>query len=531
MHKRLAAKNYQPLADDRHAWLKVVETLVSSGDHPDQLQNAFDCLVDSAGDAQDVALLGRATELASEVVALCERTAGCLVLYSCANAWAHLYVIEYQEDQATIVNHPALLNELYFLRAAIQHEGFTAIPADRRAKIHCNLGNALSACGRWIEALSEWRRALVEQPILGMALGNQGIGLVRYGGALYDPGHTHWFFVHARRHLESAIEGGVGRDGATTNEAIQAFKWYQVRLAEEVDQEDDTELFDHNLGKSKAEREYRQWCLDNQLFLNPMNDLGALPVAAYDTLRLPNHNAEVGITYLAFFNQMKQEYAYARHSLFQGEQARSVHYADKEVALAFNCDYALYSIGLEQIKTAFRNAYSLLDKVAYFVNGYWQLGIPERSVSFRTLWFEPRKKGGPTQEWTVRREFISTHNSPLRALYWVSQDIYSEVLRSVATPDAKALDELRNHLEHKHAKVVDAFHWIAGASERHADQLAFVIEREDLVVKTHLIIRLCRAALVYLCLAMHHVESQTRSEDGYLVAGLPVEDYPDDLKI
>lgn len=188
MHKRLAAKNYQPLADDRHAWLKVVETLVSSGDHPDQLQNAFDCLVDSAGDAQDVALLGRATELASEVVALCEPTAGCLVLYSCANAWAHLHIIEYQENQATIVNHPALLNELYFLRAAIQHEGFTAIPADRRAKIHCNLGNALSACCRWIEALSEWRRALVEQPILGMALGNLGIGLVRYGGALYDPG-------------------------------------------------------------------------------------------------------------------------------------------------------------------------------------------------------------------------------------------------------------------------------------------------------------------------------------------------------
>lgn len=105
------------------------------------------------------------------------------------------------------------------------------------------------------------------------------------------------------------------------------------------------------------------------------------------TLRLPKHNAEVGITYLAFFNQMKQEYAYARHCLFQGEQARSVQYADKEAALAFNCDFALYSIGLEQIKTAFRNAYSLLDKVAYFVNGYWQLGIPERSVSFRTVLF------------------------------------------------------------------------------------------------------------------------------------------------
>ncbi|KPZ25677.1 Uncharacterized protein ALO38_02948 [Pseudomonas coronafaciens pv. zizaniae] len=268
-------------------------------------------------------------------------------------------------------------------------------------------------------------------------------------------------------------------------------------------------LFEHTLGKSRAEREYRQWCLDNHLFLNPMNDLGALPVAAHDALRLPNHNAKVGITYLAFFNQMKQEYAYARYCLFEGEQARAVHYADKEVALAFNRDYALYSIGLEQIKTAFRNAYSLLNKVAYFINGYWELGIPEWKVNFRTLWFEPRKKGGPTQEWTIRREFMSTRNSPLRALYWVSQDIYSEVLGIVATPDAKALDELRNHLGHKHAKVVDAFHRIAGGSQRHADKLAFVIDREDLVAKTHLLISLSRAALVYLCLAIHHEEPQT----------------------
>ncbi|WP_317848743.1 LA2681 family HEPN domain-containing protein [Pseudomonas sp. GL-B-16] len=147
----------------------------------------------------------------------------------------------------------------------------------------------------------------------------------------------------------------MGRDEATTDEAIQAFKWYQVRLAQEVERKDDAELLKHSLGTSKAEREYRRWRLDNQLFLNPMNDL---PAASYDPLRPPNHNARVGINYLAFFNQMKQEYAYARYCLYQGEHARSVHYADKDIPLAFNCDYALYSTELEHIKTAFRSAYS-----------------------------------------------------------------------------------------------------------------------------------------------------------------------------
>lgn len=537
LSKRLASKNYQPQAEDRHAWLKVVEALVSSGEHHDRLQNAYDCLVDSSGDARDAALLERATELASEVVALSAPARACLVLYSCANAWSHLHGIEHQDKQATIVNHPALLNELYFLRASIQHEGFAVITAQQRAKIHCNLGNALSARGRFIEAFAEWRKALREQPILGMALGNLGIGLTRYGGALYDLENRYWFFIHARRHLASAIEGGIGRDGATTTDAIEAFKWNLGKLEQHVELVGDAELYKHGLGKSKAEREYRQWCLSHQLFLNPMNDLGALPVASRDTLRLPNHDARVGITYSAFFNQMKQEYAYARHCLFQGTHARTVHYADKKVSLAFNCDYALYSMGLEQIKTAYRGAYSLLDKVAYFINGYWQLGIPERAVSFRTLWFEPRKKGAPAQEWTVRHEFLSTDNLPLRALYWLSQDIFSEVLGSVARPDAKALNELRNHLEHKHAKVVEAFHWRGPASEFDADQLAVVIDREELAAKALLIMGLARATLVYLCLAMHHQESQSGSQDENddeyerIVVELPVSEYPDDLKL
>ena len=70
LSKRLASKSYQPQAEDRHAWLKAVEALVGSAEYHDRLQNAFDCLVDSAGDAKDAALLKRATELASEVVAL-----------------------------------------------------------------------------------------------------------------------------------------------------------------------------------------------------------------------------------------------------------------------------------------------------------------------------------------------------------------------------------------------------------------------------------------------------------------------------
>ena len=34
------------------------------------------------------------------------------------------------------------------------------------------------------------------------------------------------------------------------------------------------------LGRSKKEREYRIWVLQNRLFLNPLNDLGTNPIAS-----------------------------------------------------------------------------------------------------------------------------------------------------------------------------------------------------------------------------------------------------------
>ncbi|MBV6823578.1 LA2681 family HEPN domain-containing protein [Pseudomonas sp. PD9R] len=527
---RYAQQGYEPEVKDRHHLLQALTEQIDSPDSPPRLRHLYEALIDAAGDAGDESILRQATQLAEAIAARVEPEDTCLIHYSCSNAWGLLRRFEVQSWEDDTLDHPTLLEQLFFLRAAIQHEGFKQLAPMLRAKIHCNLGNALKACGRWIEALTEWRNALVDNPILGMALGNLGIGLAQYGRALYDPGHTYWLLVHARRKLEAAIAGGVGRDGATYPEAIEFFKLHHARLVEEVDDEDDAELFENSLGTSKEERRYRQWCLESELFLNPMNDLGALPVAAYDVMSLPDHDAQVGITYLGFFNQLKQEYGFARHCLYQGEYAKPAHMADKGLSLAFNCDYALYGIGLEQIKTAYRSAYSLLDKVAYFINAYWKLGIPQHSVGFRAVWFKLGKNSRPIEPRVVRDEFRSTPNLPLRALYWVSQDIYSKVLKDVARPDAQALDDLRNHLEHKYAKVVDCCHWIGEPSELWKDHLAYVLDRDDLAAKTLLMLKQSRAALIYLCLAMHFEESQAKHDRDELVVQFQVRDYPDDLK-
>ena len=82
----------------------------------------------------------------------------------------------------------------------------------------------------------------------------------------------------------------------------------------------------------------------------------------------------------------------------------------------------------------------------------------------------------------------------------------------MAEPDARALRELRIHFEHRYVKVQDLMAGSAGrqnaASDSFVDTLAYSIPRSDLEARTLRLLRLVRAALIYLCLGMHWEERQ-----------------------
>jgi hypothetical protein len=148
--------------------------------------------------------------------------------------------------------------------------------------------------------------------------------------------------------------------------------------------------------------------------------------------------------YQGFFNQLKQEYTTARFLLYQGLHQHAPPWADKEVRLYNTLDYPAYGTNLELIKLAFRSSYSLFDKIAYLLNHYLTLGISEKRVNFKTLWYEnenPKKSLKPT--------FDSYANLPLRGLYWISRDLDENTPRHLS-PDAAALGTIRQHLEHKY---------------------------------------------------------------------------------
>lgn len=172
---------------------------------------------------------------------------------------------------------------------------------------------------------------------------------------------------------------------------------------------------------TEEEHDYRQWCLVHYLYLNPSNDLGPYSVAAGDSMGLASHVVplDAPYTFESFFDQMKQEYVSARWLLYEGLTAKVPHFSDRDVLLQVSEPRPSLCLSIEKAKTAYRISYSLFDKIGFFVNAYMKLGIPERQVSFRTLWRSDEKK-------PIRKEFDLTGNWGVLCFVLAGQGLFRE---------------------------------------------------------------------------------------------------------
>ena len=445
-----------------------------------------------------------------------------LLFYFEANAWSGLSGLRGQQPSHAVQWFgPAAEcweKEIVSLRRACNTMGFPKLASIQRCQILTNLGNRLSSLGRFSEAVECFDRALEINACFGMALGNRGITLTHMLSALphlpHAPGccSTTAFHQTARRSLKGAcslpLEYG----------AAECFQFYAAHL-EAVSQppEDPFDATKGNLGLGKAEQAYRRWSLSHRLFLNPLNDLGAIPAAAADTLHLPPVTVQIGASpyFEGFFNQLKQEFVSARYLLYEGVTDRQPHFSDTGVTLYDTLDHPVYGLAGEKVKFALRSVYSLFDKLAFFLNYYLELGIPARQVSFRGFWYQSQKpdKG-------LKPEIESRENWPLRGLFWMAKDLYDATpgFRDAMEPEAQEIDITRNHAEHKYLKVHDDLWPELSATANAAGILpadaAFSIGCGMLVQRTLRLMKLARSALMYLAYAVHVEEGRKQHERG-----------------
>ena len=298
--------------------------------------------------------------------------------YFRSNAWDHRRPRYRQGSAAWQWEQPALQEEILYLRRARYREGFEDAPIHLQCQILTNLGNQLSGAGRLIEALEPRRNAIAIEPRFWMARGTLGLSLTSYARIVHSDYHAAALLFAAHRELTRTIEDARASPGFGHPEATERFEREKVWIDEHVDLAAISEHLSPDqgtMGKSRAERAYRAWCLSNYLFLNPINDGLACTAAADDTIPLPDFVTKIGDppSLIGFFNQIKQEYVSARWVFYNGTHSNSPHFSDRDVTLTNTLDYPAYGLAVEQVRTAYRIAYSLFDKIAFFINDYFSL--------------------------------------------------------------------------------------------------------------------------------------------------------------
>jgi tetratricopeptide (TPR) repeat protein len=434
--------------------------------------------------------------------------------YFRANAWDKLRARAKVDGETWVWVDHASEQAVYFLRRAKNSEAFKSLPVFLRCQILTNLGAELSRIGRAPEAIELWDAALVEDPRFWMARGNRAKGLSKFGRYLYDDMQRAVLYYQAMQALEktrldAAAHPEFGDPSALAN-FEQEYRW----LAPQINAPAIAAAISGKparLGKSKEERIYRRWCLQESLFLDPLNEAKIKSVAPADVLMLPSFVTKLkeSPSLIGFFNQIKQEYASARYQYFLAIQADGPHFSDRGMRLANTLDYPSYGLAVERVRTSFRITYSLFDKMAYFLNAYFKLGMKPTSVTFDHVWKE--KVGKTTQ---IRKKFARSKNPPLHALYWLSKDLFEGTATGVLDPDARSLHEYRRLMEHRYFKV----HELRPSAVKRGrykdlfdDTLAYSVSRDDLERKALRALKLARAGIIYLALAMHREEQYRKA--------------------
>lgn len=149
-------------------------------------------------------------------------------------------------------------------------------------------------------------------------------------------------------------------------------------------------------------------------------------------------------------------------------------------------------VNVELLKMTYKNFYSVLDKIAIFLQAYLNIPVKVHQVDFAKIWND--KKNG------IRPEFMAhPHNLSLLALYNIKLDVYgSESFNYVIDEQTKDFQRIRNFIEHKVIVVRDG--------DMTYDDYQLQISKDELTINTVRLAQLVRCAIIYLCNFVMHAE-------------------------
>jgi len=369
---------------------------------------------------------------------------------------------------------------------------------DFKKQVFVNYGNCLDTLGRGVEALNAYDSAIKIDKIFSMAIGNKAKALHffadisgQYRGAIY---------LEAYQAINSIIDnqdlitiGGLGAKKSFENELQKIEALFK-------DKNDLTKRLEHSkystIKLSEFEKFYLDFCAKEKLFLNfhiHNNQCeSAITDPIFISLITKIEDNDTFYQLAKYINQIKEDYATARLLLVQSQFKREdFDSISRRTTFVNTLDYSQFNLYFGLLKSAFKEAYNILDKIAVFINDYYKLGLSEDRIYFTSIWYCNNCK-------KIRDEILKSKNISLYALYDIYQDFKSDHYKNI--------QNIRNASTHRKLVIFDSMltDWDK-KDDKHN------IGYDTMLNETINLLRLTKSAIIYLINFVNIEENKKRS--------------------
>lgn len=287
-------------------------------------------------------------------------------------------------------------------------------------RIYVNLGVEYNRQYRVLEALDCYKKALDIDPEFSMALFNRAIVMNKINHIKYYCNIDKYYscvmrdlFLVDNDELECPIE-----------EYESALNKY-LRIGTELIKcgRDVTKTF--KISRSKVDS-YENFCLHNDLFLNPLNSIDFFIEAKKDVIVEENLPKEIISLYL----EIVEYYKYFRKKIYKFRRNGK------------------NNVILRDCMEVFKGVYSIFDKIAYIISKACKLNLKERDIDINKIW------NGKIYG-TVDKKLLDIKNVYLYSLYWIKGDFkpnkneLNDSINKFMSPQYQDFANLRNRLEHR----------------------------------------------------------------------------------
>lgn len=363
------------------------------------------------------------------------------ILYNIANGYLNYYALTNQKFRGSenilltiknYYNESLMKNKTNFLKS----EALT------------NLGNLYDKIGRFFDALECYEESLKYNPEHGMTNCNKGIVLKKYAilmnndlSLIYDA------YLCFKKSLKDETITPHAKDSA--NREIELIKkYFDVKLLKKEHELNIKEKYNYN---TEFEKFYHEFCMKNRLYVNICDYCQKCDRSYGDVECIKKMTVKIDVSldndpYLilsSYLNQIKMEFASSRLYLILSQFPKNnLEFIHENVTMIETYSYEMNNINIQLLKDSFNNFYNILDKIAYFINEYFELGEKKSKIYFKKIWYS--KFDYNSSKNSIREE-LNINNPYLSALIDITEDLN--------WGDKKILNDIRNKITHKYLNV------------------------------------------------------------------------------